>query len=50
MTRYEAALLAELQRARRRRSSPTIRDKRELTPDTEKALAAFLDGFAKTFV
>ena len=26
-----------------------IRDKREIAADTEKALADFLDGFAKTF-
>ncbi len=48
VTRFEAALLDEL-RARRSDILQTIRDKRELTPDTEKELIAFLDEFAKVF-
>ena len=27
----------------------SIRDSREMKPETEKALTGFLDGFAKTF-
>jgi F-type H+/Na+-transporting ATPase subunit alpha len=49
VTRYEAAMLDEL-----RSSAPqilqSIRDKRELTPESEKELQSFLDGFGKTFV
>ena len=46
VTRFEAAMLGEL-KARKPEIVASIRDKRELTPDTEKALAAFLDEFAK---
>ncbi len=49
VTRYEAAMLGEL-RARKPQILEAIRNKRELTADTEKELAAFLDDFAKTFV
>jgi len=49
VTRFEAAMLGEL-----RSSKPGIlegiRVKRELTPDIDKELAAFLDRFTKTFV
>jgi len=49
VTRFEAAMLADL-----RSSKPGILDgirvKRELTPDLDKELAAFLDRFTKTFV
>jgi F-type H+-transporting ATPase subunit alpha len=48
VTRFEAAMLSEL-RSRKPEILQSIRDKRELTPDTEKELTAFLDGFAKTF-
>ena len=49
VTRFEAAMLGEL-----RSSKPGIlegiRVKRELTPEIDKELAAFLDRFTKTFV
>ena len=48
VTRYEAAMLSEL-KARAPQLLPSIRDKRELTADTEKDLASFLAGFATTF-
>jgi F-type H+-transporting ATPase subunit alpha len=48
VTRYEAALLSEV-KARAPQLLQSIRDKRELTADTEKALAGFLDNFAQTF-
>ncbi|HUK59760.1 MAG TPA: F0F1 ATP synthase subunit alpha [Stellaceae bacterium] len=48
VTRYEAALLSEV-KARAPEILAAIRDKRELTSDTEKALAGFLDRFAQTF-
>jgi F-type H+-transporting ATPase subunit alpha len=48
VTRFEAAFLSEL-RSRKPEILQSIRDKRELTADTEKELVAFLDGFAKTF-
>ena len=49
VNRFEASLLAEL-----RSKSPdilaSIRDKRELTGDTEEKLKTFVENFAKTFV
>jgi F-type H+-transporting ATPase subunit alpha len=48
VTRFEAAMLGEL-RSTKPALLQAIRDKRELVADTEKELAAFLDGFAKRF-
>ncbi len=48
VTRFEVAMLSEL-RSRKGEILASIRDKREIDGDTEKALIAFLDGFAKTF-
>jgi F-type H+-transporting ATPase subunit alpha len=48
VTRFEAAMIGEL-KARKPEIIAAIRDKRELTADTEKALAAFLDDFARAF-
>jgi F-type H+-transporting ATPase subunit alpha len=48
VTRFEAAMLGEL-RARKPQVLEAIRAKRELSSDIEKELAAFLDGFAKSF-
>src|ERR1700733_7837957 len=48
VNRYEAAMLSEL-KARQPQLLASIRDKRELTPETEKGLADFLAGFATTF-
>jgi F-type H+/Na+-transporting ATPase subunit alpha len=48
VTRFEAAMLGEL-RAQKPQLLQTIREKREIGGDTEKELAAFLDGFAKSF-
>ncbi len=48
VNRYEAAMLSEL-KARAPQILASIRDKRELTPETEKGLADFLAGFATTF-
>jgi F-type H+/Na+-transporting ATPase subunit alpha len=48
VTRYEAALLSEV-RSRAPQILQAIREKREMTPETEKELASFLDGFARTF-
>jgi F-type H+/Na+-transporting ATPase subunit alpha len=48
VTRYEAAMLAEL-RSSKPKILEGIRGKREITADIEKELAAFLDGFTKTF-
>ncbi len=48
ITRFEAAMLGEL-KAKKPELLKSIRDKREIAPDTEKDLQAFLDGFAKTF-
>src|SRR5665213_853303 len=45
VNRYEAAMLSEL-KARQPQILASIRDKRELTPETEKGLADFLAGFA----
>ncbi|MGH6990008.1 MAG: F0F1 ATP synthase subunit alpha [Stellaceae bacterium] len=49
VTRYERAMLSDL-RAKAPQILADIRDKRELTQDTDKALAAFLDDFTKIFV
>jgi F-type H+-transporting ATPase subunit alpha len=48
VTRFEASMLGEL-RSRQPGILESIRGKRELVADTEKELAAFLDGFAKSF-
>jgi F-type H+-transporting ATPase subunit alpha len=48
VTRFETGMLNEL-RAKKPEILKAIRDKRELAADTEKQLAAFLDGFAQTF-
>ncbi len=48
VTRYEAAMLSDL-RAKAPQILADIRDKREITGDTDKALATFLDDFGKTF-
>jgi F-type H+-transporting ATPase subunit alpha len=48
VTRFEQAMLNDL-RARKGPLLAAIREKRELTPDTEKELAAFLDDFSRTF-
>jgi F-type H+/Na+-transporting ATPase subunit alpha len=48
VTRFETAMIGEL-KARKPEIIAAIRDKRELTADTEKALAAFLDDFARAF-
>ena len=48
VTRYEASLLSEV-KARAPEILASIRDKRELTADNEKALAGFLDRFTQTF-
>jgi F-type H+-transporting ATPase subunit alpha len=46
--RFEAAMLGEL-KSRKPGILEAIRSKRELAPDTEKELAAFLDEFARAF-
>jgi F-type H+/Na+-transporting ATPase subunit alpha len=48
VTRYEAAMLSDL-RAKAPQILIDIRDKREITGDTEKALSGFLDDFARVF-
>src|SRR5262249_61519889 len=48
VTRFEGAMIGEL-KARKPEIVAAIRDKRELTADTAKALAPFLDHFAKAF-
>jgi F-type H+-transporting ATPase subunit alpha len=48
VNRYEAALLGEI-KARAPQLLASIRDKREVTPETEKELASFLAGFTATF-
>jgi len=48
VTRFEAAMLGEL-KARKAEILASVREKRELAPDTEKSLTAFLDEFAKAF-
>jgi len=49
VNRFEAALLAEL-RANAPDILASIRDKRELTSETEEKLKTFVENFAKTFV
>jgi F-type H+/Na+-transporting ATPase subunit alpha len=49
VTRFETAMLGEL-RASHPDLLETIRDKQEVTPEVDKALVEFLDGFVKTFV
>ena len=49
VTRFEAAMLGEL-RSRKPQILESIRSKREIAPDIDKELAAFLDDFAKAFV
>jgi F-type H+-transporting ATPase subunit alpha len=48
VNRYEAEVLSEI-KARAPQLLASIRDKRELTPETEKDLASFLAGFTATF-
>jgi F-type H+/Na+-transporting ATPase subunit alpha len=48
VTRFEAQMIGEL-RSKTPKILESIRDKRELTPDTEKELVSFLDGFSKSF-
>jgi F-type H+-transporting ATPase subunit alpha len=48
VTRFEQQMLGEL-RARQPELLATIRDEREISDGSEKALAAFLDDFARTF-
>ena len=48
VTRFEAQMIGEL-RAKAPKVLESIRDKRELSPDTEKQLVGFLDGFTKAF-
>jgi F-type H+-transporting ATPase subunit alpha len=49
VNRFEASLLAEL-RAKSPEILASIRDKRELTGETEEKLKTFVENFAKTFV
>ncbi|HEX3501728.1 MAG TPA: F0F1 ATP synthase subunit alpha [Stellaceae bacterium] len=49
VSRFEASLLAEL-RAKAPEILASIRDRRELTPETEEKLKIFVENFAKTFV
>jgi F-type H+-transporting ATPase subunit alpha len=46
--RFEQLMLGEL-RSTRPELLASIREQREITGDTEKALTEFLDGFARTF-
>src|SRR5208282_5781728 len=48
VTRFETAMLGEL-RAAAPDILQSIRDRREIVPDTDKALAAFLERFAGSF-
>jgi F-type H+/Na+-transporting ATPase subunit alpha len=48
VTRYEAAMLSDL-RAKASQILADIRDKREITGDTEKLLTTFLDDFGRVF-
>ncbi|MDE2164724.1 MAG: F0F1 ATP synthase subunit alpha [Alphaproteobacteria bacterium] len=48
VTRFEAQMIGEL-RAKAPKVLESIRDKRELSQDTEKQLVGFLDGFTKAF-
>ena len=45
---FEGRMLSEL-KARHPEVLAAIRDTGEMKPDTEKALASFLDGFSKQF-
>jgi F-type H+-transporting ATPase subunit alpha len=49
VNRFETSLLAEL-RAKSPDILASIRDKRELTGETEEKLKTFVENFAKTFV
>ncbi len=49
VTRFETAMLSEL-RANHPELLEAIRTSKEVTPEVEKALIEFLDGFLKTFV
>jgi len=49
VNRFEASLLAEL-RAKGPEILASIREKRELTSETEETLKTFVENFAKTFV
>src|SRR5690242_13363942 len=48
VTRFEAAMIGEI-RARKPNILAAIREKREISDETEKTLVAFLDDFARTF-
>jgi len=48
VTRFEAAMLGEV-KSKGAKLLASIRDKRELTAETEKELGAFLENFAKSF-
>src|ERR1700720_2620660 len=48
VTRFEAAMLAEI-KAKHPEMLEAIRDEREISDTTEKGLAEFFDGFARTF-
>jgi len=48
VTRFEAAMLGEV-KSKGAKLLASIRDKRELTVETEKELGAFLEHFAKSF-
>jgi F-type H+-transporting ATPase subunit alpha len=48
VNRFEAGMLSEI-KAKAPKVVKAIRDKRELSADTEKELAAFLEAFAKSF-
>jgi F-type H+/Na+-transporting ATPase subunit alpha len=48
VTRFEAQMLGEI-KAKAPKILDAIRDKRELSADTEKELSAFLDNFTKNF-
>jgi F-type H+-transporting ATPase subunit alpha len=48
VNRFEAGMLSEI-KAKAPKVVNAIRDKRELSADTEKELAAFLEAFAKSF-
>ena len=48
ITRFESQMLGEI-KAKAPKILQSIREKRELTADTEKELSTFLDNFAKSF-
>jgi len=48
VNRYESQLLSEL-RSRHPEILGTIRDQKEIKPDTEEKLKGFLDSFTKSF-